>query len=111
MNPTWKMCLLLGAGTLLLSCNEGSDDKMQVEGTIKNSNARTVYLEETSIANTEPVILDSSMLGKNGSFELSALTGEESIYNLRLNGEQYPVASFINDSKEITIHADLKNES
>lgn len=95
---------------LLVACNNDKQDSFEVEGSIKNANAQTVYLEESSIGSFRPVIVDSAKLDKNGKFQLEVLSREETIYNLRLDENVYPVVSFINDSKHITINADLKAE-
>jgi peroxiredoxin len=95
---------------LLTACNNDKPSAFEVEGTIKNSNAHTVYLEEASIGSFRPVIVDSAKLDKDGKFKIDALSKEETIYNLRLDENVYPVVSFINDSKHITIDADLKGK-
>lgn len=95
---------------LLAACKNDKQSAFEVEGTIKNSGATTVYLEEASIGSFRPVIVDSAKLDKDGKFEMDALAKEETIYNLRLDENVYPVVSFINDSKHITINADLKGK-
>lgn len=102
--------LIYSALLLLVACNDDNQSSLEVEGTIKNANAQTVYLEEASIGSFRPVIVDSAKLDKNGKFKMEALSKEETIYNLRLDENVYPVVSFINDSKHITINADLKGE-
>lgn len=101
-------------GLLLLAlaaCNTKKEGKtFVVNGTVKNSTASMVYLQE-SPAGTAPVIIDSARLGKDGSFELEATGKEESIYSLKLNGGDYPFAVLINDSRKITVNADLMNAS
>ncbi len=95
---------------LLAACNNNKQSAFEVEGSIKNANAQTVYLEEASIGSFRPVIVDSAKLDNNGKFKLDALSREETIYNLRLDESVYPVVSFINDSKHITINADLTSK-
>jgi peroxiredoxin len=56
------------------------------------------------------VIVDSAKMDKDGKFKMDALSKEETIYNLRLDESVYPIVSFINDSKHITINADLKGK-
>src|SRR5687768_5782219 len=94
---------------LLAACNNNKQTSFEVKGSIINSDAQTVYLEEASIVGLNPVIVDSSRLDKDGKFELNALSKEETIYNLRLDESDYPFVSVINDSKQITINADLKD--
>jgi len=90
----------------LVYCNNKAENNFEVEGTVKNSGAQTIFLEETDPGGN-PVILDSANLGKDGSFELNTIAKEESIYSLRLNDQRFPFVSVINDAKEITVNADL----
>ena len=94
----------------MLSCNNKNDENsFTVDGAVKNSTARIIYLQE-SPAGSAPVIIDSSQLQKDGSFKLSGSGKEESIYSLRFNENPYPFAVLINDSKKITVNADLMNQ-
>lgn len=98
--------LIVPALLILAGCKESGQGNFTVEGTLKNSDAKTIYLEETSLTNTAPVIVDSAALGKDGKFELNTLSKGETIFNLRLNGQQYPLVSLINDSEEVTVSID-----
>jgi len=89
-----------------LNCNNETEDNFEVKGTVKNSAAQTIYLEETS-STGNPIVIDSAKLGKDGAFELSTETNEEKIFSLRLDAQPYPFVSLINDSKKIIIDADL----
>ena len=97
--------------TGLLSCNNSKTAAdFTVDGTLKNTDAKIVYLQ-VSPANATPVIVDSSQVDKNGAFRLTANGKEESIYSLRSGESPYPFAVLINDSKKITVHADLMNQT
>jgi peroxiredoxin len=98
-----------GLCLLALSCTQKSQDDYTVAGTLANTAAQTVYLEENGLAAAQPVIVDSARIKGNGTYELSTITREEGIYSLRLAGNRFPFVSFVNDSKEITINADFKN--
>jgi peroxiredoxin len=92
------------------ACNESSGpDSFQVEGTVKNTSAKMVYLEEISANNSNPVIMDSATLGNNGTFELKAQASEESLYQLRLNDKLTPFALLINDAPKINVQANPAN--
>ena len=107
MNKVLCVALILGA----VSCsNEKESNSFTVNGTVKNSTAKMVYLQE-SPAGAAPIIIDSSALDKNGSFELTGTGKEESIYSLRPDESQYPFAVLINDAKKITVNADLMNNT
>jgi peroxiredoxin len=107
MNKVLFVALIVG----VVSCNDKKEsDSFTVDGTVKNSNTKMVYLQE-SPAGSAPVIIDSSALEKDGSFKLTATGKEESIYSLRSNESQFPFAVLINDSKKITVNADLMNQT
>ncbi|MBD0277979.1 MAG: AhpC/TSA family protein [Flavisolibacter sp.] len=90
----------------LISCSSDSN-QFVVEGSVKNTPARTVYLEEGSFSNMQPIIIDSAQIDKDGSFKLKGTGKEESLYVLRLSGNNNPFASLINDTKKITVKADI----
>ena len=94
----------------LIGCKESDQAKFEVEGDVKNANAKTIYLEDSALVDLRPVIVDSAKIEKDGSFQLGTLTKEESIYSLRLDESVYPFVSFINDSKKVTLHADLNSK-
>ncbi|MEI6950435.1 TlpA family protein disulfide reductase [Paraflavisolibacter sp. H34] len=94
---------------LAVGCKQSEQNTLDVKGALKNAGDRTVYLEESSLANLQPVIVDSARLDKDGNFHLETLTKEEAIFSLRLDEERFPLVSFINDEKEVTINADLKS--
>jgi peroxiredoxin len=93
----------------LINCDSKSADELEIKGTAKNTGAEVIYLEEADL-NGNPIILDSAKLDKNGSYELSTIPKEENIMSLRLSNQRFPIASFINDSKNITIDIDLNNQ-
>lgn len=102
--------VVLSAIVLLAGCKDEKQTEFEVKGAIKNVPAKTVYLEESSLSNLQPVIVDSATIGKDGSFELNTLTKEESVFSLRLERDMYPFVSFINDTEEITINADFDSK-
>jgi peroxiredoxin len=94
----------------LIGCKEKSgSSKFEVEGDIKNANAKTIFLIESPLVDLQPLVVDSASIEKDGSFELETITKEEALYSLRVDNETYPFVSFINDSKKITVHADFKS--
>jgi len=93
----------------VLSCNDKNGMKtFEVDGTIKNTTSRMVYLEE-NVPNSGPVIMDSAEITKDGKFHLNAPSKEESLYQLRLEGKLTPFALFINDVSKLKVQADLNN--
>src|SRR5258705_12346727 len=94
---------------LFSSCKHEAKKQFEVSGTIKNSNAKMVYLEETPLGSGERIIVDSSIVKNDGSFHLRAKTSEESLFNLFLKNEAYPFAFVINDAAKVIVYADAKN--
>lgn len=99
-------CVLL----FLVACKEETQPSFEVEGKLKNANAKTVYLEESLLSDLRPVVVDSATIDKDGSFELETLSKEESIFSLRIDQNVYPFVSFVNDSKKITVNADFNSK-
>jgi peroxiredoxin len=97
--------VLLVAG--FVSCNSKSGNSFTVEGTIKNQNAKIIYLEQNLANRERPLILDSAQIGNDGKFMLTATTKEEGIFSLRAGHAPLPFAVLINDSKKIKVTADL----
>lgn len=97
------------AAFLFLSCNDSGTKSFTVSGTIKNAPADLIFLEEAALGSNQPVIVDSARIGKDGQFSLTTNGKEESLYVLRITQEVNPIATLINDSKQITINADLTN--
>jgi peroxiredoxin len=94
---------------VMVSCTSKSGTTFTVEGFIKNRDAQMIYLEQ-NLANSErPLIIDSSKVERNGKFSLSTTTKEEGIYSLRAGQAGLPFAVLINDTKKITVDADLAN--
>ena len=94
---------------VVVSCDQKNEDGYTVSGKLLNTTATAVYLEESAPA-MQPVVVDSAAVSKNGTYELTTEPRSETVYSLRLSGSRYPFVSFINDSKEITVDADFKNE-
>src|SRR5829696_6819840 len=91
------------------ACNNKNNTKIfEVEGTVKNTAAKSIYLEE-NVPNSGPVIMDSSQVKSDGSFELKAPSKEESLYQLRMEGKLTPFALFINDVSKLKVQADLNS--
>ena len=89
---------------LLVSCgNKNTQEVFTVNGTIKGLKPSMIYLDEVPMATMQRIPIDSVVPDKNGSFTLKAKSAEQSVYNVRLAGQEYPAASLINDSKEVEL--------
>src|SRR5215203_5422031 len=104
-----KMLITAAAFVFLVACKDSDTNKFEIEGTVKNAPGTVVYLEEASISNMQPVVVDSARIEKNGKFTLHAASGEENIYLLRLNSGPTPFATLINDTHEVAVTADPAN--
>lgn len=91
------------------SCNTKSGNSFTVEGTVKNTEAKKVYLEENPSDGSNPTVVDSSIIDKIGGFTLHAASAQENLFSLRTDQSQFPFAVIVNDSKKITVNADLGN--
>ena len=100
--PSLIMCLMV----MLAAC-ENKKDSFTVSGTLKNTPAKVVYIEETNIATGEKQIKDSSAISDNGKFSLKIENKEEAVYNLRMQNEAAQFATIINDGSNINIEADF----
>jgi peroxiredoxin len=90
------------------SCADGGKGNVfTVEGTVKNTSAKTIYLEET-VPTKPPVIVDSAAV-VNGKFTLKTAAPQESLYQLRLDGATTPLALLINDNPTVTVSVDATN--
>ncbi len=101
--------MLLIGSAILFSCKDKKDTNgIMVRGKITNTNAKLIYLEEVPMTTMQRIVVDSVALSKDGNFELHAKAGEARVYNIRLDQNNYPVASLINDTSDITINASFK---
>lgn len=108
-----KITIFIAAVTALVSCNNKSDSgkKFTVSGTITNNTARMIYLEEIPMTTMQPSLADSFAIRKDGTYELNAEPAEDRLYNLRLDQNQYPVATVINDTEKITLDVKFNKEN
>lgn len=93
------------------SCNNKEGKLFEVEGTIKNSNAKMVYLEEIPFNGSQPIILDSVVIKDDGVFHLKATSKGDGLYSIRTAQKQFPFALVISDASKITIDADANNQA
>jgi peroxiredoxin len=98
--------------TLIAGCDDPADKgKFVINGIVRDSRAKVVYLEKVPAATMQPTVADSATLGKDGRFTLRTAPGESVVYNLRLDKSQYPVASVINDVDKLDVDIQLSKEN
>jgi peroxiredoxin len=107
-----KILNVITVVALLLSCgNKSTGKKFEVSGTINNNPGKMIYLEEIPMATMERIRVDSMKINKDGKYLLKAETKEASVYTLRLDQEDYPLAAVINDVEKITLNATFNKEN
>lgn len=108
-----KITIVILGIAVFASCKEkaATEKRFTVTGTITNNTARMIYLEEIPMTSMQPSIADSFAIDKNGKYELHAATTEARLYNLRLDQNQYPVASIVNDAEKVTLDIKFNKEN
>lgn len=97
---------------IMVACNNKSSTKQfEISGTITNSTARNIYLEEMPAGSSQATIVDSATLGKDGKYQLKANYKESGMYGLRLDQNKYAVAYVINDVPAFTVNVELNKEN
>jgi peroxiredoxin len=106
LKKIWLPAIVL----IVISCNEKTSEKFTVDGKIRNASADLIFLEEASLTDMNPLIVDSARLEEDGSFKLSTIAKEENLYVLRLSQQVNPVATLINDNKSVTVDIDVQKQ-
>lgn len=97
--------------SLLISCRHEAKNEFEVSGVIKNPTDKMVYLQETQMGAAERIIVDSSVIGNDGSYHLKGKADEESLFSLFTENETFPFAYVINDASQIVVNADSKDQN
>lgn len=104
-----RILMLLTCSSILFSCKDKKDtNQITVHGRIQQTNAKLIFLEEVPMTTMQRIVVDSVALDKDGNYALHAAAGEARVYNIRLDQNNYPIASLINDTSDITINASFK---
>lgn len=102
-----KNILLLTTIITLFSCQEKKFGAFTVSGKIIHAPAKKIFLQELPYGGEQPVVLDSTSLKSNGTFELRAMGKEEGLYRLVI--ENGPDVLLVNDSKSIKVTLDVNH--
>ena len=96
-----QFILLIPVLGIFTACS--NKDQFTVKGYVQYGNEKTLYLENVSASKT--ILLDSAVLGKNGSFQfMHRRPSAPDFYRLRLNNQ---LINFVIDSTEtLSIHSD-----
>ena len=93
--------------TLLAACQEKKHGAFVIGGKIDHAPAGRLYLQEVPFTGTAPIVIDSTTVKPDGSFELHATSKEEGLY--RIAFDNGPQMAFINDNAHIRVHFDATN--
>lgn len=100
---------VLMAAVLVTSCGSGGNpNQFTVSGKIEHAPAKQIFLQQVAYDNAAPTILDSAMLGSDGSYSLKGDVKEQSLFMLVM--DRKPVSLFVNDNSDIKISADLDKD-
>lgn len=100
-----KYCFYILLIICLISCNQHDYKTITINGTIENGANKKIVLLSFGNSNS-PIILDTSSTDKKGRFTLKSLTNDEELYAIKVDSTAE--IWFVNDTKEITINANLK---
>lgn len=104
---TRSVVLILSGAIAVTSCNNNSKGTFEVKGTLKNSDAKQVYLQEIPMNGAQPIMLDSAKI-VDGKFSMKAISKEEGVYQLGFEGA--PGVLLINDEPSVDVAIDLSNK-
>lgn len=85
------------------ACSTLSEKKFTVNGSVQGLKATLVYLEEVPMATLQRKVVDSVQPSSDGSFVLKAKAAEETVFNIRVNQQEYPAASLVNDVNKVEL--------
>jgi len=87
-----------------------NDNSFTVSGTLKNTTAKVVYVDEINNSNGESIVKDSTEIDPKGEFSLQIKAKNVGVYNLRLKADVAHFATVINDASKINVDADFKKQ-
>ena len=109
-----KLVLVVTAAFVLAACNNekktteenvAGGKPFKVSGTFTNSKAKKAYLEEVSIINMQRTKVDSANIGNDGKYSLKTIANTEKAYAIRLDENQFPSVTVINDTTNLVVNA------
>jgi peroxiredoxin len=107
MNFLRSILLCFVVVLLVTSCQPKRYGAFVVAGKIENAGVQKIALQELPFTGEQPVILDSTTLKKDGTFELRAMAKEEGLYRLVLESRNEIL--LVNDGNTIKVRMDLNN--
>ncbi|RTL58552.1 MAG: AhpC/TSA family protein [Sphingobacteriales bacterium] len=105
-----RLAALSAIVLIFIACNNTGKKKFEVTGIITEAPAsEKVYLEEIPAnRNIPPQILDTGLM-KDGKFSLHTVTGEPTMYRVRIGDNDYaPLMFILNDESKVEVKANWK---
>ncbi|MBR2649547.1 MAG: AhpC/TSA family protein [Sediminibacterium sp.] len=97
--------MLIAVGLLATACQQKKYGAFTVSGTVKNAPEPKLYLQELPFGGEQPIVIDSTAIGKDGKFTLKGIGKEEGLYRLVVaNG---PDMLLVNDNDAIEVNMDV----
>ncbi|MBO9657240.1 MAG: TlpA family protein disulfide reductase [Chitinophagaceae bacterium] len=107
-----RLIVAILAGVLLVACENKTGEKyFEVSGIIANTNAKYIYLERTDANKRVPQLEDSVKLEPGGKFTLLGRPGEAAVFNLRLDWNEIPAVSVINDTDKVRLTIYMRKDN
>ncbi|MBN8837461.1 MAG: AhpC/TSA family protein [Sphingobacteriia bacterium] len=98
---------LLFVIVVIISCGEKKYGAFTVSGVIEHQTNTKINLQELPFNGSQPVVVDSTTINKNGEFILRGMAKTEGLYILSIDNG--PSILIVNDSKSIRIKLDVDN--
>ena len=101
-----KRTLFFVIGMIVLaSCNKTETGSFTITGKIKSPPNNMIYLEKLSYQGSDTKVVDSTKIGSDGSYTLSASDNQQNLYLISFKDN--PSAILVNDAKDIHIDLDM----
>ncbi|MGL4360705.1 MAG: redoxin domain-containing protein [Sediminibacterium sp.] len=97
--------MFVAVGLLATSCQQKKYGAFTISGIVKNAAQPKLYLQELPFGGEQPIILDSTSIGKDGKFTLKGIGKEEGLY--RLVVADGPDMLLVNDNDAIEVNMDV----
>lgn len=91
--------------------NNDAKKQFEISGIITNNTAKKVYLEELPAGSSQGMIVDSSVISKEGAYKLKTDLKESILYSIRIDQNEFPSAYAINDVPKVTVDIELNKQN
>lgn len=102
------VCSLLLLSVVLIACSNKPKGAVEITGKLSNSAGEKIYFDELTAASINSK--DSVIVGKDGSFKLTATVPQLGFYRLRLTNSNFALL-LLDTADKIEFNADARNFS